>query len=130
MLERFIPLSKYRPVLFASLIGVGAILAAFASVNSVFLAAAGLFLLDFCWVGLFIYSGTLSQYVTDDQHLARVDSIGDLVFLAASSVSSLLAGLLIKDGHVATYLIVLALTVLPALLTLAFVKADTRGSSL
>lgn len=130
VLERFIPLKEYRAVLLVSLLGVGAILGTYSTVNSVFLASTGLFFLDFCWVGLFIYSGTLSQYVTDDAHLSRVDSIGDLVFLGASSISALLAGLLIKDGHVATYLIVLALTVIPALVALAFIKGDDQAASI
>ncbi|SDU80381.1 Predicted arabinose efflux permease, MFS family [Arcanobacterium phocae] len=124
VLERFVPLKNYRSVLLLSLMGVGVILGTYWLVNSVALASAGLFFLDFCWVGLFIYSGTLSQYVTDDEHLSRVDSIGGLVFLGASSISALLAGLLIVDGHVATYLVVLSLTVIPALVSLVFVKHD------
>lgn len=125
VLDRYVPLEKYRVVLVTSLVGVGGILAAFSAVDSVFVAATGLFLLDFCWVGVFIYSGTLSQYVTDDAHLSRVDSIADLVFHGASSISALLAGVLISGGGVTAYLCVLALTVTPALVALMLIKKDS-----
>ncbi|MDO4412610.1 MFS transporter [Cutibacterium sp.] len=122
LLERLVPLKQYLAVLLISLIGVGVILATYSAIHSVLLAAACLFVLDFCWVGIFIYSGTLSQYVTDDAHLARVDSVADLVFLGASSISALLAGVLISDGHVAKYLCVLGVSVVPALVALLFIK--------
>lgn len=126
VLERFIPLTRYKGVLVASLVGVSVVLATFCFAPGPFGAGVALFLLDFCWVGLFIYSGTLSQYVTDDAHLARVDSVSGVVFLAASTLSTLLAGATVGSDDPATYLQLLSLTTLPALVAL-FTLLPRRG---
>lgn len=104
LLERFIPIEYYRIVIIIALLGVLAILIGFTFVENLFILAAGLFLLDCCWVAVFIYVGTLSQYVTNDEHLARVDSVETLVFLGASSLSTLLAGAIIPTRGVTWYL--------------------------
>ncbi|QJC22459.1 MFS transporter [Arcanobacterium buesumense] len=117
-LEIFVPIGRYKVVMSLSLVGVGIILAAFAFVHNLFFLSFGLFALDFCWVGLFIYSGTLSQYVTDDRHLARVDSVETLSFYGASALSTFFAGLLIPGHGVAVYLSAISATVLPAFVML------------
>lgn len=127
VLEKFIPLERYKKVLLFSLLGVATILAVFSVISQVFLLALGLFLLDFCWVGIFIYVGTLSQYVTDDEHLARVDSISDLVFVGASALSALIAGWLISQASVTIYLCVIAATAIPAIISLLTLSATPEN---
>lgn len=121
VLECFIPIGLYRVVLMVALAGVSAILAGFTFVHHVVLLAAGLFLLDCCWTAVFIYVGTLSQYVTDDTHLARVDSVETIIFLGASWLSTTFAGLFIPSHGVRWYLFAIALTTIPALVGLVFV---------
>lgn len=118
VLERFIPIGRYRGVIMIALLGVSVILTGFTFVDNLYLLAAGLFLLDWCWVAVFIYVGTLSQYVTDDMHLARVDSVETLIFLGASSLSILLAGAIIPSHGVTWYLGTISLTTLPAIVSL------------
>ena len=121
LLERFIPIEYYRIVIIIALLGVLAILIGFTFVENLFILAAGLFLLDCCWVAVFIYVGTLSQYVTNDEHLARVDSVETLVFLGASSLSTLLAGAIIPTHGVTWYLTAISVATLPAIASLIFV---------
>lgn len=120
LLERFIPIEYYRIVIIIALLGVLAILIGFTFVENLFILAAGLFLLDCCWVAVFIYVGTLSQYVTNDEHLARVDSVETLVFLGASSLSTLLAGAIIPTRGVTWYLTAISVATLPAIASLIF----------
>ena len=121
LLERFIPIEYYRIVIIIALLGVLAILIGFTFVENLFILATGLFLLDCCWVAVFIYVGTLSQYVTNDEHLARVDSVETLVFLGASSLSTLLAGAIIPTHGVTWYLTAISVATLPAIASLIFV---------
>lgn len=121
LLERFISIEYYRIVIIIALLGVLAILIGFTFVENLFILAAGLFLLDCCWVAVFIYVGTLSQYVTNDEHLARVDSVETLVFLGASSLSTLLAGAIIPTHGVTWYLTAISVATLPAIASLIFV---------
>lgn len=54
-------------------------------------------------------------------------SLGNSVTLTSAgllAMSALLAGLRIVDGYVTTYLVVLSLTVIPALVSLVFVNRD------
>lgn len=124
ILEKFIPLEKSKSVLLSALAGVGSILIIFPQSSNIYLLSAGLLLLDFCWVAIFIYSGTLLQYVTDDDHLSRVDSISDLVFMAGSTLSLGLASWLASAGNPGNYLFVLGISLLPAFLALATLPAD------
>ncbi|USR79258.1 MFS transporter [Arcanobacterium pinnipediorum] len=126
-LERFVPIGGYKLVMSLSLAGVGIILATFAFIHNLFFLSFGLFALDFFWVGLFIYVGTLSQYVTDDEHLARVDSVETLSFYGASALSTFFAGLVIPNHGVAIYLSVISTTVLPAfVMLLSFPAYNTK----
>lgn len=125
MLERFIPIDRYRIVIIIALLGVLTILIGFTFVENLFILATGLFLLDCCWVAVFIYVGTLSQYVTDDAHLARVDSVETLVFLGASSLSTLLAGAIIPTHGVTWYLTAISLATLPAVASLMLLPRTT-----
>lgn len=125
MLERFIPIDRYRIVIIIALLGVLTILIGFTFVENLFILATGLFLLDCCWVAVFIYVGTLSQYVTDDAHLARVDSVETLVFLGASSLSTLLAGAIIPTHGVTWYLTAISLATLPAVASLMLLPKTT-----
>ena len=125
MLERFIPIGRYRIVIIIALLGVLTILIGFTFVENLFILATGLFLLDCCWVVVFIYVGTLSQYVTDDAHLARVDSVETLVFLGASSLSTLLAGATIPTHGVTWYLSAISLATLPAVASLMLLPKTT-----
>lgn len=118
LLEKFISIERYKIVIITALLGVSAILIGFTFVRNLFILAAGLFFLDCCWVAVFIYSGTLSQYVTDDTHLARVDSVETLVFLGASSLSTLLASTIIPSHGVTGYLTAISVTTLPAIVSL------------
>ncbi|MEW6881063.1 hypothetical protein [Trueperella pyogenes] len=52
----------------------------------------------------------------DDAHRAHVDSIGALIFLEASRLSSFSTGWLIMSGDASTYLRTIAMTVIPALI--------------
>ncbi|MGQ4494245.1 MFS transporter [Dermabacteraceae bacterium P13095] len=128
LLERFIPIDHYRTVIVTALLGVLAILIGFTFVKNLFVLAAGLFLLDSCWVAVFIYVGTLSQYVTDDAHLARVDSVETLVFLGASSLSVLLAGAIIPAHGVTWYLTAISATTLPAVASLVLLPEAIHAS--
>lgn len=128
LLERFIPIERYRTVIISALLGVLVILIGFTFVENLFLLAAGLFFLDCCWVAVFIYVGTLSQYVTDDTHLARVASVETIIFLGASSLSALLAAAIIPAHGVTWYLTAIAVTTIPAIANLLLLNQAIRAS--
>ncbi|MDO4241082.1 MAG: hypothetical protein Q4C71_00920 [Microbacteriaceae bacterium] len=124
VLERFFPVERARPVLLLSLLGVGAVLAGFSFVNITAVTPVLLFVLDFCWVGIFVYAGTLGQYGVRDELLARVESISENVFLLASTVSAACAAWLIPSYGVTVFMIAAAATVVFPLLALLRMPKD------
>lgn len=127
LLEKVFPISQYRSVLIVSLASIAFLLSAFSFIDGIWIAAIALFALDFFWVAIFIYSGTLTQYITDDAYLARVDSVSDLSFLSASAVSVFLASWVLDGWGTGTYLSIISLSVLPAFLTLLLWVRNGKG---
>lgn len=127
LLEKVFPISQYRSVLIVSLASIAFLLSAFSFIDGIWIAAIALFALDFFWVAIFIYSGTLTQYITDDAYLARVDSVSDLSFLSASAVSVFLASWVLDGWGTGTYLSIISLSVLPAFLTLLLWTRNGKG---
>lgn len=87
------------------------------------LAGLLLLLLDFAWVGSFIYSATLQENVTEDIYLSRMNSFNGLAFVLGSGLSSVFAAVSIDRFGLVFFMIVIALISLsPILLLMKCIK--------
>lgn len=116
--ERIVPVGRALHLLTGAFGVIAAVLAAFCLVPGPVSAALALLVLDACWVAVFIYAGTLEQYVSHDVMLARVESVSGSVFLLASVLTTAAASQVIPHAGPAAFMVLAAATCLPALASL------------
>ncbi|MBF0697166.1 MFS transporter [Actinomyces bowdenii] len=105
VLDRLISVRQGLAVLLIAIGLAGLLLASFGLVPHAWMAAVWLFLLDVAWVACFIVAGTLQQYATPDDLLARVDAVNGLVFTAGAAGASAMAAAWLPSTGAPTFLL-------------------------
>lgn len=114
--ERLVPLRRGLHLIVVAFISIAFLLAVFPWYPSVVGAAVILFVLDTAWVAVFIYAGSLEQFVSGDGMLARVSAVSGTAFLLASLLATALAARILPVLGPRAFMGAIAAACLPAII--------------